>query len=76
MEWLVELAAFVGLILLALGATSAKWLLDLCGALVHRVAPSADPVLLAIFLFLFVLTDSPGLVVAWAFATGRLPVMP
>lgn len=78
MQWLSAFQELAVLVALALGATFAKWLLDALITLsddLRRIFPrlTRSPALPAL-LFMGVMVGIPAIMVAWAFATGRLPI--
>lgn len=78
MQWVSGLQEFAVLVALGLGATLAKWLLEALITLsddLRRIFPRLprSPALPAL-LFIGLLVGAPAITVAWAFATGRLPI--
>lgn len=77
MQWVSGLIEHAVLIALALGATSAVWLLQGCILATRKLQkPSRPDPFQGGALFLFLLLGVPILAVAWGFATGRLPAAP
>jgi hypothetical protein len=78
MQWVSGLQELLVLVALGLGATLAKWLLEALITVtdeLRRIFPGLprSPALPAL-LFMGLLVGAPAVTVAWAFATGRLPV--